>query len=138
MAYEFNINSAKDLLAHFAEMQALFDENGWLDGKVESGKIRTGQQRKAIEVYCRELAKAFNDKGLDQRAVMAKMKDGVEIPWRQESVKANLFKPIVDSLFGKDSTTKLERPEVSRVYDVLNRWTSNTFGISLLFPEAKD
>lgn len=96
---------------------------------------RTDQQRKAIEVYCRELAKALNAAGYDQRAVMSEMKEGVEVPWRQESVKETLLKPIVKAVLKKDSTTKLDTAEVSKVYDILNRWTSEKFGVSVLFPD---
>ena len=132
------VNSASKLLEMIQELQKRFSEDRYLIVSVESGKIRSGQQRKAIEVYCRELAQALNDKGLDQRAVMAKMKEGVDLPWSQATVKDNLFRPIMTALIKKQSTTELERDEVTRVYDALNRWTSATFGVSVLFPSEEN
>lgn len=105
---------------------------------VRRAKQRTDQQRKAIEVYCRELATALNDAGLDQRAVLAQMREGVEIPWQQETVKDTLWRRIQVAILGKESTTKLNADEVSRVYDTLNRWTGSTFGVSVQFPEKKE
>lgn len=96
---------------------------------------RTDQQRKAIEVYCRELAAALNDAGLDQRAVMAKMKEGVEIPWSQRSCKDVLWRELQKAMLEKESTTNLTRAEVSRVYEVLNKWVGETLGVHVPFPE---
>lgn len=98
-------------------------------------KQRTDQQRKAIEVYCRELAKAFNAAGLDQRKVFEAMKEGVEIPWHQEAVKAEIWKRLQEWALGKESTTELEPAEVSKIYDIVNRWTSERFGVSVRFPD---
>jgi hypothetical protein len=101
----------------------------------EAEKQRTDQQRKSIELFCRFLAKALNDAGMDQRKVFAAMREGVEIPWSQETVKENLWKQIQEALFDKKSTTELEPKEVSRVYEVLNRFTGERFGVSLPFPD---
>jgi hypothetical protein len=98
-------------------------------------KQRTDQQRKAIEVMCREYAFYLNAAGLEQRAVFAKMRDGVDIPWSQETVKENLLKPIVKAMFDKDSTADLETDQVSKVYETLNRWTSEKLGVSVEFPD---
>jgi hypothetical protein len=101
----------------------------------EQEKIRTDQQRKAIEVFCRTLADTLNAAGLDQRKVLAAMKEGVEIPWGQESVKDTIWRNIQIALVNKQSTTELETIEVSRVYDVVNRFTSERFGVSVPFPD---
>ena len=137
MSSDTIVNSASKLLELMQELQRRFADDHYLIVSIESGKIRSGQQRKAIEVYCRELAQALNEKGLDQRAVVAKMKEGVELPWSQATVKENLFRQIMQAILKKDSTTELEREEVSRVYDALNRWTAGTFGVSVLFPSEE-
>ena len=96
---------------------------------------RTPQQQKAIEVFCRELAKALNSEGLDQRKVFEKMKEGVDIPWSQESVKETLWRKVQVAMLEKESTADLETDEVSQVYKVLDRWTSQTLGIHVEFPD---
>lgn len=122
------LESGVDCCAHCSHSQCCHS------GESEEEKQRTRQQQKAIEVYCRELAKALNNAGYDQKKVFAAMKEGVEIPWSQESCKESLFKPIMQAVLKKDSTTELDTSEVSRVYDVLNRFTAERFGISVLFP----
>lgn len=133
------INSLPALAKALTMLDEEWHKDHFLEIKiVRLAKQRTDQQRKSIEVYCRELATALNDSGLDQRAVLAEMREGVEIPWGQESVKDTLWRRIQVAIIGKESTTKLSTDEVSRVYDVLNRWTGQTFGVSVPFPEKKE
>lgn len=133
------INSLPALSKALTMLDEEWHKNHYLEIKiVRRAKQRTDQQRKSIEVYCRELATALNDAGLDQRAVLAQMREGVEIPWNQDTVKDTLWRRIQVAILGKESTTKLNADEVSRVYDVLNRWTGQTFGVSVQFPEKKE
>lgn len=97
-------------------------------------KQRTDQQRKAIEVYCNMLSDCMNAAGYEKRAVFAKMREGFDIPWSQDSVKEDLFKPIVKAMFKKGSTTELEPGQVNEVYKVLDKWTSENLGITVEFP----
>lgn len=139
MSETITINSLPALAQALTMIDDAWHEQHFLEIKiVRRARQRTDQQRKAIEVYCRELATVLNDAGLDQRAVLAKMKEGVEIPWSQDTVKDTLWRRIQVAILGKESTTKLNADEVSRVYDVLNRWTGTTFGISVQFPERKE
>lgn len=101
----------------------------------ESEKQRTAQQQKAIEVFCRELAKELNSRDLDQKRVMAAIREGVELPWRQESVKEDIWRNMQIMLLGKVSTKDLAPSEVSRVYDVINRFLVDRFNFSLPFPD---
>lgn len=133
------INSLPALAKALTMLDEEWHKDHFLEIKiVRRAKQRTDQQRKAIEVYCRELATALNDAGLDQRAVLSQMREGVEIPWSQDTVKDTLWRRIQVAILGKESTTKLGSDEVSRVYDVLNRWTGQTFGVSVPFPEKKE
>ena len=136
---EFKINSLTELSRAITEIDGEWREHHYLEVTIKrKAKQRTDQQRKAIEVYCRDLAYTLNRAGLDQRKVFAAMREGVDIPWRQESVKDSLWRPIQVALLGKESTTKLNADEVTRVYDTLNRWTGTTFGIAVQFPEKKE
>ena len=93
---------------------------------------RTDQQRKAIEVYCRLLAEAFNDAGLDRKTVLTQFEFNVS--WTQENVK-ELFKDVLKSMFNKKSTADLDPKQVSLVEREINKWTSEKFGISVEFPD---
>jgi hypothetical protein len=97
-------------------------------------RTRTGQQNKAIHVYCAELAQALNGAGLDMRAVLAAMKQGVEIPWTLDLIKETIWRQIQNAMIDKASTTRLTPEQVSKVYEVCNRFTAERFGISMPFP----
>lgn len=98
---------------------------------------RTDQQRKAIEVYCRELAEALNDAGYEMKAVLA-VKE-VDVPWTQERVKDVLWKTIQEAATEdhKTSTTQLDVMEVDRVYSILDRHISSNFGVHVEFPSEE-
>lgn len=107
------------------------DNNSYVKVQVEGQNTRTKNQNAAMHVYFRLLAEALNAAGLDQKKVL---KPEVDIPWDEGSVKKMLWKPIQAALEKSDSTRDLKRPEVSEVYDVLNRHLAQKFGVSVEFP----
>ena len=96
---------------------------------------RTAQQNKALHKYFALLADALNAAGLDMRATL---KPEIDIPWTEYAVKDHLWRPIQDAMLGKESTTKLETPEVSEVYEVLSRHLGQRFGIHVPFPSREE
>jgi hypothetical protein len=94
--------------------------------------IRTIKQNSSIHKYCSILADKFNDAGLDMLAVL-KVKE-VSVPWSMDRVKDILWKGIQEAMFNSTSTTKLETDQVSKVYETMNRHTSQNLGVSVDFP----
>lgn len=138
MTDHLTINSDASLATAITKLCQQYQEHHYLEIDVRvRERQRSDQQRKAIEVYCRELAKALNDAGLDQRSVLAAMSEGVEIPWRQESIKDVLWRRVQTAQTGKQSTTQLSRQEVGQIYEIVNRWTSDTFGVGVPWPERE-
>ena len=103
--------------------------------KPTEARQRTLKQNSSIHVYCRELAKALNEAGLDMRKVL---KPEVDIPWTEETAKENLWKPIQEALLNIDSTKDLTTEQVSKVYDTLNRHLADKFGVSVPFPQKEE
>ena len=99
-----------------------------------SNKQRTQPQNAAIHVYCRQLGKACNDAGFDKQAVYSLMREGFSIPWDKTSIKSDLWHPIQSAMFQIDSTSKLERKQVSEVYMSLDKWTGEKLGLHVPFP----
>ncbi len=94
---------------------------------------RTAQQNKAIHKFCSLLAKAFNDSGLDMKAVLAQKE--AEVSWTMDSVKDVIWRPIQLALYpDKKSTTQLETNEVDEVYRHIARHMSEKFNINQPFP----
>ena len=88
-------------------------------------RTRTLKQNAALHKFFALLADALNDAGLDQRVVFEAMREGVEIPWNEATVKENLYKPILEAMTGKTSTTEMDTVDPSEVYNVLHRWLSS-------------
>ena len=93
---------------------------------------RTGQQRKAIEVYCKELASALNEAGYP--LTKFPFSEGVEIMWNQMRIKEELWRPVQIAMLNKESTTKLSTKEVNEVYEILSKKVSEATGVYLRFP----
>jgi len=94
---------------------------------------RTVQQNKAIHKFCSLLAQAFNDSGLDMKAVLAQKE--ADVSWTMESVKDVIWRPIQIALYpDKKSTTQLETGEVDEVYRHIARHMSEKFNINQSFP----
>lgn len=88
---------------------------------------RTDQQRKALEVFFKLLAKSLNAAGLDQRVVL---KPSISIPWTQEAVKNQLWRPIQMAMFNKKSTTELDKQmEIDKIHETLMRELGKSFGV---------
>ena len=87
---------------------------------------RTAQQRKSLELWCKLLSEDLNAAGLDQRKVL---KPSIAIPWGQDSVKEQLFKPILKAMTGLDSTADAETGDYNKVYEVLARHLGEKLGV---------
>ena len=125
------INNTKALEDYIIFLRANFDKHKSIKVSVKSAKTRTLTQNSSIHKYCAQLAEAFNDAGLDMNKVLS---EGTSIPWCEEKVKSDIWKVVQLAAIGKESTTKLETNEVSKVYDIVNRHVSQTFGIFIPWP----
>ena len=108
-----------------------FAEKKYIKVKWTFGQQRTNKQNSSIHKYCELLADSLNDAGLDMRKVL---KESVDIPWTPETAKNELWRKIQIPAVGKESTKDLDRAEVSKVYDILNRHLNDKLGIDVPFP----
>jgi len=92
---------------------------------------RTITQNKAMHKYFELLATELNDAGLTMRKVL---KPTVDIDWTPEAIKTYLWKPIQDALYQKNSTTELDKKQVSLVFETLNRHLGTKLGVHVPFP----
>ena len=122
-----NEDQRKFLIQHIMEMPVPFRAQVKPMGK------RTSTQNAAMHAYFRELANALNAAGFDMKAVL---KEEAEIPWTEHSVKAHLWKPVQDAMLGTESTTELDKKQVSEVYETLNRHLASKCGVSVQFGVA--
>jgi len=98
---------------------------------MEKKEKRTIQQNKALHQYFRLLADELNLAGLDMKKIL---KPEIDISWTPESVKEYLWRGIQTAMYQKRSTAELTTDEITKIYEVLNRYTSEKHGIGILFP----
>lgn len=97
--------------------------------ELEKDGGRTSAQNNSLHLYLKMLSQELNEAGLDMKQVVK-----VDIEWNTVNAKEYLWRPIQKALLKKDSTTRLKKSEVSRVYEHLNRLTAEKWGISIPFP----
>ena len=88
-------------------------------------KKRTLAQNDAMHVFFTHIANALNEAGLSVQEVMA---ETTEFDWTLYRVKELLWKKSLKKLYGKESTTKMnKKEEVDNVYEHINRFLAKGF-----------
>lgn len=96
---------------------------------------RTAQQNRALHKYFELVAEALNDAGYGVQTVLEKV---MEISWSKSLVKDILWRHAQLKLLDKRSTTMLTTKDIDKVYDELNRFLGEKFGITESFPSIEE
>lgn len=91
-----------------------FQDGAIYEVDIKNGDIRTLKQNSALHLYCKLIAEHLNQQGFVIQDVIK-----LNTKWDTVKVKEMLFKPVVKSLYTKDSTTKLNRNEFELIIDTL-------------------
>lgn len=99
--------------------------------------VRTGTQNNALHKGFELLADALNGAGLDMRKVL---KSEINIDWETWSIKKYLFKPVMELVTGKNSTTELDKTtEINKTWDTMFRFLGEKHGVEYIpFPSEPD
>lgn len=84
-------------------------------------------QNRAMHLFFRELADTLNDAGFDMRRTL---RQDVDVPWSEVTVKEHLWRPIQIALTHKRSTTDITTVEPSEIHEVLCRHLGQRLGIT--------
>ena len=98
-------------------------------------KQRTLTQNAALHLLFTRLAEAMDAAGYDVTHVL---KHDADIPWNPVLVKELLWRPVMEAMTEKFSTTELDRVEIGHIYEVLNRHLGQKLGIHVPFPCDED
>lgn len=115
------VNSKQSLVDIIRLLTQMQKEFGYFEiDIVNVGGTRTDTQNKALHLWCSMISKTLNDAGLDMTKALSHHAD---IPWDKEgiNVKQRIFKPIQESLTGKQSTRDANRVEYNQVAEVIIR-----------------
>lgn len=92
---------------------------------------RSVKQSNALHLWFRQLAEALNDAGFSQPHPWGKM----QIPYSETAIKDLFFRPIIRSLYNKDSTKDLNTKELSESMEVLLDAVNEHTGVYVPFPQ---
>lgn len=92
---------------------------------IKNMDIRSLNQNKATHLWCKQIAETLNrEKFFIQDVIKMNTK------WDMLKVKEMIFKPVVKSLYTKDSTTKLNKDEFELIIDTITRYMAHK-GVSI-------
>ena len=97
-------------------------------------KQRTIKQNRALHLLFNQLSEELNNAGLDMRKTL---KPTINIPWSGNSIKEYLWRPIMKSQLGKESTTELNTKDIDEVFETINRHLGEKFGFNIAFPSIE-
>lgn len=98
---------------------------------------RTNQQNKALHVLFALLAQKLNENGLDMKKTFARRPE-MEIPWTGASIKEYIWRPAQKGQLNKSSTTQLTTVEIDQVFDTINKFFGENFGLHVPFPSIDE
>lgn len=123
------------------EVYAPIDSEGekLIDGQlviacdIKSGKAkRTTLQNASIHLYGSLVAQAMNDGGITKKIYFDAKQ--VDCEWTRESVIEDVWREIQNALYDHRKTSKLDRDQVSKVYDQVSRILAENFNVRQEFP----
>ena len=99
--------------------------------------VRTVKQNASLHKYCALASKTLNAGGFTIQGVVALFKKA-GISWTMLSVKDVIWRNIQVAIVGKESTTKLNSDEITKVYKHVDFYLTDTVGIeSIDFPSIE-
>ena len=126
-----NQNTEEWLQEYTTGIPVIHDESNEFT-RSSTKKVRTLSQNNAMHLYCELLAAAMNDAGYDMSHPVF---EKVSSEWTMYSVKEKLFKRILKTIKGRESTAEASTVDYDRVHRSLDYWTSIHLGISINFPD---
>ena len=120
------------------ELRNNFEDGSYIMVKVEKvgdKRMRTFLQNSSLHKYLSLLADKLNDAGFDIRKVLEAMREGFTISCTGENLKETVWRPMQQALFNIESSTQLDTKQVSEVYENVNRFTAERFGVTQEWPD---
>lgn len=100
--------------------------------KINNSNLRSLKQNRSIHLWCEKIAQALNKENFFIQDVIK-----MNTKWDMLKVKEMLFKPVVKSIYTKDSTIKLNKDEFERIIDTLCLYMSQKGVVLPEFPNRE-
>ena len=96
--------------------------------------LRTRLQNAAMWLFNTNVAKAFNDAGMDMRAVL---KPDYFVSWSKDSVKEHIWNVFSVALFNTDKSSKLDTKQFCEVGENMGKQLAEKKGIVVHWPSRE-
>lgn len=97
-------------------------------------KQRSLRQNASIHLYLSNVAQVLNDAGITVKTVL---KSTPDLSCTPHNMKELLWRNFQEMTLGKKSTTQLETDEVTKVYEEINRYLGEHYGVHVPFPSME-
>ena len=94
---------------------------------------RTIQQNAAMWAFLSELAKEFEARGITLADAQTVISTRIEVPWDKNIVKVNCWNPIQRVIADKKSSTTLDKDELRKIAESVQRFAADNFDIHVPF-----
>lgn len=117
--------------------------NGQIDlaivllNSIDTSPVRSKAQNDSIHLWLDMVARELDKNGHTVQNVVAKIQRA-EIRPNGKNLKEVMWRPYQIAALGKESTTKLKKHEVDRVYEGLNKFLGEHFKFHIPFPHDPD
>ena len=139
------VNSDQGLEDVISLIRQSYAEFKYIDVDIKiKGKARSYKQNAALHKYCDEMAFKLNVAGVEYvRWGQYKQSKGIETPWTMELFKG-VFKDYAGAMYpeiidkkGEPKTSKLNRKQMTEVYELVNERMSVIFGQGMQWPSIE-
>ena len=131
---KYNLENSNDIFLFDSQVKWLRENNKFCE-LTEIKRTRSISQNSALHLYFEHLSKELNQLGITFKWMGIKGNE-MEIIYTSELVKAHIWKPIQQTLFKKESTTKLTTQEMNEIITILNKFFSER-GVYIAFPSIE-
>ncbi len=97
---------------------------------------RSTQQNRSLHKLFSDISNSLIEQGIDQRTIIEGLQ-GYDAPVTPEFIK-EVWKTIQYTMYRTTSTTQLETTQYDKVYDVLNKFLGEEFGIYCPLPSVEE
>lgn len=119
MAYNLKYKQAK---TEAFKQLSFHSENGHTIEIKHLKDVRTSLQNRALHLYFKNAANALVEVGYNYNYVDAMTGELMEIPYTKDLFKEFIWKPLQNTMFQIESTTKLTTKMINDILQVLSPW----------------
>lgn len=121
------VNSKSSAEALKSQIDKDLEKHGYTKYSVYHGV--SDKQFGALHVYCQQCADVLNAAGVDIKAMTQVMRDGFSVWHTKDTFKQMVYKPILETVEGKNSTKEQTTKDPSKIELIISKFFAERFGL---------